>query len=238
MGQVRIWAVDKLLKNKQKLEENANLINSYINLLSLGEQYNENEKIKNKLKEINAQIEKEKNNKLIVDDERIKLQDYLNNFVEKYFQLDLINKLYNTIDPHPEYKKIRFECDFGYKEPRLNVLMYSEQDGIDTIVPNLYFSTAQINLLSFCIFMAKALYAKTDNNEDLGCIFIDDPVQALDDINILSMIDLLRNVAFSLDKQIVITTHDKDFFELMKMKVPERLFNSRFIEFKGRGVIE
>ena len=101
------------------------------------------------MKEIKDQIEKEEKNKLIVDDERMKLQDYLNNFVERYFQLDLINKLYNTIDPHPEYKKIRLECDFGYKEPRLNVLMYSEQDGIDTIVPNLYFSTAQI-LLSWC----------------------------------------------------------------------------------------
>ena len=51
-------------------------------------------------------------------------------------------------------------------------------------------------------------------------------------------LDLLRNVAFSLDKQIVLTTHDKDFFELMKMKVPDRLFNSRFIEFRERGVIE
>ena len=226
----------RVLKNKQKLEENTNLINSYINLLSLGEQYNENEKIKNKLKEIKDQIEKEEKNKLIVDDERIKLQNYLNNFVERYFQLNLINKLYNTIDPHPEYKKIRFECDFGYKEPRLNVLMYSEQDGIDTIVPNLYFSTAQINLLSFCIFMAKALYAKTDNGEDLGCIFIDDPIQALDDINILSMIDLLRNVAFSLNRQVVLTTHDKNFFELLKKKVPDNLFNSRFLQLSQRGV--
>lgn len=65
-----------------------------------------------------------------------------------------------------------------------------------------------------------------------------DPIQALDDINILSMIDLLRNVAFTLDKQIILTTHDKDFFELLKMKVPDRLFNSRFIEFKERGVLE
>lgn len=225
-----------VLGNKQKLEENTRLINNYINLLSLGEQYNENEKTKNKLREIEDQIEKEENNKQIIDNEKIELQDYLNGFVGKYFQLDLINKLYNTIDPHPEYKKIRFECDFSYKEPRLNVLMYSEQDGIDTIVPNLYFSTAQINLLSFCIFMAKALYARTDKDEDLGCIFIDDPIQALDDINILSMIDLLRNVAFSLDRQIVLTTHDKNFFELLKKKVPDNLFNSRFLQLSQRGV--
>ena len=228
--------LSKVLEKKQKNEKSSYNINNYINLLSLGEQYNENQKMKNKLREIEVQIEKEEQNKRIVDDERTRLQNYLDGFVKGYFQLDLINKLYNTIDPHPEYKKIRFECDFNYKEPRLNILMYSEQDGIDTIVPNLYFSTAQINLLSFCIFMAKALYAKNDNNEDLGCIFIDDPIQALDDINILSMIDLLRNIAFSLDRQIVLTTHDKNFFALLKKKVPDNLFNSRFLQLSQRGV--
>ena len=55
--------------------------------------------------------------------------------------------------------------------------MYSVKEGHNTIVPNLYFSTAQINILSFCIFLAKALFAKTDRNEDLGCVFIDDPIQ-------------------------------------------------------------
>ncbi len=53
--------------------------------------------------------------------------------------------------------------------------------------------------------MAKAMFATTDTGEDLGCIFIDDPIQALDDINILSMIDLLRNIAFTQKKQIVIS---------------------------------
>lgn len=84
--------------------------------------------------------------------------------------------------------------------------------------------------------MAKALFAKTDKDEDLGCIFIDDPIQALDDINVLSMIDMLRNIAFSLNKQIILTTHDRNFFELLKKKVPSELFGSRFLEMKQRGV--
>ena len=88
----------------------------------------------------------------------------------------------------------------------------------------------------FCIFLVKALYAKTDKKEDLGCIFIDDPIQALDDINVLSMIDLLRNVAYSLDKQIILTTHDRNFFELLKKKVLAELFGSSFLELKLREV--
>ena len=231
-------AIRKSHERRSDLNDKLEVVKEYIRIIGIVGKYSENENFKKQYDVLEIKRQKDIKNKEIVDQEKTRLEKYLKDFVNGFFKLDIINKLYNTIDPHPEYKKISFECDFSLKDPRLNVLMYSEKEGRDSIVPNLYFSTAQINILSFCIFMAKALFAKTDKKEDLGCIFIDDPVQALDDINILSMIDLLRNVAFSLDKQIVITTHDKDFFELMKMKVPERLFNSRFIEFKGRGIIE
>lgn len=223
-------------KNQEKVDTKLTLLNKYDVLLTLGEKYSTNEVRKAELRNKEEQLKEETQKRDLINYERARLQKYLEDFVKGFFQLDIINKLYNTIDPHPEYKQIDFKCDFKNKDPRLNVVMYSVKDGHDTIVPNLYFSTAQINILSFCIFLAKALYAKTDKNEDLGCIFIDDPIQALDDINILSMIDLLRNVAYSLDKQIILTTHDRNFFELLKKKVPAELFGSRFLELKQRGV--
>ena len=223
-------------KNQEKVDTKLTLLNKYEVLLTLGEKYSTNEVRKVELRNKEEQLKEETQKRDLINDEKARLQKYLEDFVKGFFQLDIINKLYNTIDPHPEYKQIDFKCDFKNKDPRLNVVMYSVKDGHDTIVPNLYFSTAQINILSFCIFLAKALYAKTDKNEDLGCIFIDDPIQALDDINILSMIDLLRNVAYSLDKQIILTTHDRNFFELLKKKVPAELFGSRFLELKQRGV--
>lgn len=223
-------------KNQEKFDTMLTLLNKYEILLALGEKYSTNEMRKAEVHNKEEQLKEETQKRDLINDERARLQKYLEDFVKGFFQLDIINKLYNTIDPHPEYKQIDFKCDFKNKDPRLNVVMYSVKDGHDTIVPNLYFSTAQINILSFCIFLAKALYAKTDKNEDLGCIFIDDPIQALDDINVLSMIDLLRNVAYSLDKQIILTTHDRNFFELLKKKVPAELFGSRFLELKQRGV--
>lgn len=223
-------------KNQEKVDTKLTLLNKYEVLLALGEKYSTNEVRKAELRNKEEQLNEETQKRDLINDERVRLQKYLEDFVKGFFQLDIINKLYNTIDPHPEYKHIDFKCDFKNKDPRLNVVMYSVKDGHDTIVPNLYFSTAQINILSFCIFLAKALYAKTDKNEDLGCIFIDDPIQALDDINVLSMIDLLRNVAYSLDKQIILTTHDRNFFELLKKKVPAELFGSRFLELEQRGV--
>ena len=87
--------------------------------------------------------------------------------MNNYFELELINRLYNTIDPHPDYKEIRFVCDFTLKDPRLKILISNVDEGKENIVPNLYFSTAQMNILSFCIFLAKALFAKDNQGRDM-----------------------------------------------------------------------
>lgn len=224
--------------NTEQAESNENkskLLAVFLNMLKSAEQYNGQQKIKKKIGDLEKQISRTEKRMADVDKEAERLKNYLVEFVSSYFQLDLINKLYNTIDPHPNYKKVRFECDFNQKKPRLLVIMESIKDDNDKIVPNLYLSTAQINILSFCIFMAKAMFAKTDKGKDLDCIFVDDPIQALDDINILSMIDLLRNVAFTLNKQIVITTHDLNFFNLLQKKMPQDKFNACYLQLKERG---
>ncbi|MCS2499571.1 hypothetical protein NXW59_19945 [Bacteroides fragilis] len=174
------------------------------------------------LKEIDKKkkIIDELDNKLdVLNKEKERLSTYVKTYIDNFFDKMLINKLYNTIDPHPKYKHINFDCDFEKQNPRLCVKMATANGVADEIVPNLYFSSAQINILSFCIFMAKALNAKDDNGEDVNCIFIDDPIQAMDDINVLSVVDLLRNVAFANDKQVLITTHDRNFYELLKKKM-------------------
>lgn len=224
--------------NTEQAESNENkskLLAVFLNMLKSAEQYNGQQKIKKKIGDLEKQISRTEKRMADVDKEAERLKNYLVEFVSSYFQLDLINKLYNTIVPHPNYKKVRFECDFNQKKPRLLVIMESIKDDNDKIVPNLYLSTAQINILSFCIFMAKAMFAKTDKGKDLDCIFVDDPIQALDDINILSMIDLLRNVAFTLNKQIVITTHDLNFFNLLQKKMPQDKFNACYLQLKERG---
>ncbi len=216
-------------------ENRSRLLAAYMNLLKSAEQYNGQQKTKKRIEDYEKQIGRLEKRQEDIDTEIEKLKSYLEEFVQSYFQLDLINRLYNTIDPHPSYKKVRFECDFNQKKPKLLVIMESVKDGNDKIVPNLYLSTAQINILSFCIFMAKAMFAKSDDGKALDCIFVDDPIQALDDINILSMIDLLRNVAFTLNKQIVITTHDQNFFNLLQKKMPQDKFNACYLQLKERG---
>lgn len=211
------------------------LIADYLTMLEIAAKYNLQQLVKKDIEETQGKIKKNGDNITAVSDEIERLQNYLEDYVKNFFQVERIQYLYNMIDPHPEYKEIKFDCDFSLTRPRLNVYMKNRSEDNDSIVPTLYFSTAQINILSFCIFMAKALFAKTDDGQDVGCVFIDDPIQALDDINILSMIDLLRNVAFSLNRQIVMTTHDQNFFELLQKKIPQTKFNSCYVEPEERG---
>lgn len=70
------------------------------------------------------------------------------------------------------------------------------------------FSSGQLSgfVLAFLFAMNKQ-YIKA-SSDDIGFILIDDPVQTMDDINISSLIEVLRN-DFS-DKQIILSTHEMD----------------------------
>ena len=70
------------------------------------------------------------------------------------------------------------------------------------------FSSGQLSgfVLAFLFAMNKQ-YIKV-SSDDIGFILIDDPVQTMDDINISSLIEVLRN-DFA-DKQIILSTHEMD----------------------------
>ncbi len=69
---------------------------------------------------------------------------------------------------------------------------------------------------------------------------MDDPIQYLDSINIVSFIDLLRAITTdpAIDRQVVISTHDENFFNLLKKKLDPKFHNSKFIEFETYGKLK
>ena len=158
--------------------------------------------------------------------------------LDSMFQTNLINEIYRKIDPHPNFSEVRFACGFGLRnKPTLNV-MVRDKDSEKEISPLLYFSAAQLNILSLSIFLARALNAKSPSGQPLDLILIDDPIHSMDSINVLSTIDLLRGIALNHDKQIVISTHDENFYELLKRKVPSGLCQSKFLKLKSFGRVE
>jgi exonuclease SbcC len=236
----------KFLDNrKKKSHEEINKLEFRIKEFNLLSKLKENvtpylkyEKAKIKEKDTKSRIDFLK--KKIVKELDIELKsvtDYLAQQIDTFFYEGLINELYRKIDPHPDYKTVTFKCDFSDTKPKLNVCVYQEKQD-EIIIPNLYFSTAQLNILSLSIFLAKALNAKDDKGNPLECIFIDDPVQSMDSINILSTIDLLRSIVVNHRKQIILSTHDENFHNLLKKKMPSNLFNSKFMELETFGKVK
>ena len=70
------------------------------------------------------------------------------------------------------------------------------------------FSSGQLSgfVLAFLFAMNKQYIS--EQNDDIGFILIDDPVQTMDDINIASFIEVLRNDFRN--KQIILSTHETD----------------------------
>jgi ABC-type lipoprotein export system ATPase subunit len=55
----------------------------------------------------------------------------------------------------------------------------------------------------------------------LNAILLDDPMQSMDDLNIISFIDVLRSCSMDggdLNKQLVLSTHDDKFYRLLLKK--------------------
>ncbi|RYE36156.1 MAG: hypothetical protein EOP48_29820, partial [Sphingobacteriales bacterium] len=64
------------------------------------------------------------------------------------------------------------------------------------------------------------------------------PIQSMDSVNVLSTIDLLRSIVLNNDKQIILSTHDQNFHNLLKKKIPSKIFNSKFLELESFGKVK
>jgi exonuclease SbcC len=163
------------------------------------------------------------------------LGDYIQQSIDAFFNIELINQLYQAIDPHPEFKHVSFKCTMDDK-PKLIISAIDPVLGFETS-PNLTFSSAQINVLALSIFLARALNLKDDDGKPVDCIFIDDPVQSIDAINTLSLIDVFRAICTQFNKQLIVTTHDENFHELLKKKIPATLFPAKYLRLESFGKV-
>lgn len=154
--------------------------------------------------------------------------DYIKNRIENVFNLDSVNNIFQMINPHPELKEIYFKLDesLRYEGLGLNIMCKSDVENSPGEAPILYLSSAQINILSLSIFLASAI----ESTNEFDSILMDDPVQHLDELNILSFIDLIRIICFVLDKQIIISTHDQGFFNLCQRKIDTNYFSAKYFD--------
>ena len=176
---------------------------------------------------LSERIEKLKESKQYVE-------NYIVEKTNEYFNSDIINQIYNKIDPHPTMKHIKFVTEKDKSGLKTRIYTYDDSEN-NKMSPVVYLSSAQVNILSLCIFLSKVL---SEKDTTFNTIFIDDPIQHLDGINLLSFIDVLRIITTDLGRQIVVSTHNEQFYKLLKVKMDENYYSSRFIELTSTGRIK
>src|SRR5699024_9260053 len=133
-------------------------------------------------------------------------------------------EIFNMIDPSTS--NITFELE-DQKDGMLGMdVLLEDEENTNSKAPVLYLSSAQVNILSLSIFLASAI----ENTSNLRTRMMDDPLQHLDRLNLISFIDLIRIIAFSLNIQLIISTHDQTFFNLCQRKIDSEFYRAKYLD--------
>ncbi|WP_263788817.1 AAA family ATPase [Salinibacter grassmerensis] len=126
----------------------------------------------------------------------------------------LLQKIYSKVSPHPTFRNIRLTPSFAYNRGRLNPYVSDRDRDFDDRDPFSVMSSSQINVVALSIFFALNLGVQ---NIPLKALMLDDPLQSLDDINLLGLMDLIRRSREH--RQIILSTHDSRLANLLKRKL-------------------
>jgi exonuclease SbcC len=99
--------------------------------------------------------------------------------------------------------------------------------------PKLFLSEGQANVLALAVFLS---FACSQEWSRLQTIFLDDPVQHLDDLDAVSFLDNLRAVALQQRKQVIVSTCDQNLYLLMIRKF--RVTGKEGLRFRGISLLE
>jgi DNA repair exonuclease SbcCD ATPase subunit len=177
-----------------------------------------------------GQIEKAVQN---IDGLKKKFPRVLEGYIKENLDVNLFNQIYHALNPHRRFKDIDFSVDVTHNKVGIN---FSASDSALHARPEFLFSSAQLNTFGVSMFLSMAL---RQNWLSLDTVLLDDPIQNLDDINVLSLIDLLRGLLdLQNGKQIILSTHDERFYHLVKRKFSDYRMKAFRFESYGRVTID
>ncbi|HDY8172462.1 TPA: hypothetical protein RQL04_002890 [Vibrio vulnificus] len=201
--------LSNLEKSKEIILTKKNLAESELSLLK-------------KKSELNAGIASLRKVNKALDDS----MDYFSQLASESINSEILNDMFMYIEPHLKYDEISFKVDLHGSNK--GIYIQARDSSInDNNTPIYYLSEAQINILSICIFLAE--HARKLDDNSINAIVIDDPVQSMDDLNSYALIDLCKIFARRFRKQIIITTHNRSFFNLFREKLPEMRYSTKYI---------
>lgn len=153
--------------------------------------------------------------------------------VNQMFAGEMVNQLYRLLEPNKDFPRLSFKIGFNSAErPELYINAHDKEEDDSIVLPELIFSTAQLNTISLCIFLSNVI---SKQQLDSQTLILDDPISSFDDINTVAFSDLLRILCVQNDWQIIFTTHDEKLFRLLQVKLSPEYHNSLFLQFKDKG---
>lgn len=118
--------------------------------------------------------------------------------------------------PHPTFDRLSFAHEVYYGQGS-SVPLAIDQQADRTISPAVGFSSAQANVAALCYFIALAF---ASSEVDFNFVLLDDPLQSMDDVNVLGFADLCRFLRK--EKQLIISTHEDRLRNLLQRKLVAR----------------
>ncbi len=142
----------------------------------------------------------------------------------------LLQRVYATVDPHPAFRAVHFLTRTVRGLGRLWTSIDDRTASVSVQEPATVLSSSQLNVLAVSVFLALNLGVET---LPLNVVALDDPLQSLDEVNLLGLVDLLRRVKGK--RQIVVSTHDPRFGSLLgrKLRPISKDQRTRVVEFEG-----
>ena len=128
----------------------------------------------------------------------------------------LVRDIYSRLDPHPAFKMIGFKHDMYYGKGTSSPVVRDIAAGVEAD-PLIIFSASQANIAALSYFLAMSLGA---GKRALPFVLLDDPLHSMDDVNVLGFADLCRFLRT--DRQLVLSTHDRRFANLLRRKLAPR----------------
>lgn len=126
----------------------------------------------------------------------------------------LLQRIYATVDPHPSFRAVRFLTRTFRGRGRLWTTLDDISGGVTADEPAAVLSSSQLNVLAVSTFLSLNLAIET---LPLQLVALDDPLQSLDNVNLLGLADLLRRVTAV--RQVIVSTHDDRLASLLSRKL-------------------
>lgn len=136
----------------------------------------------------------------------------------------LLGEIYSRIDVHPAFRVVKMIASLSRGKGHLSTVISDPVSSVECDSPATVLSSSQLNALAVCTFLALNLGVA---NPPLDAVILDDPLQSLDDINLLGLIDLLRRTKDQ--RQLWVSTHDERFGSLLARKLRPRSKTQRTV---------